>query len=95
MVAAEVVANPSAISGFVLAFNLEGIHYQNTEFRTCQQLNASTAILNFTYTFTSGGQTQVDAFALYEFDLVIDQNILSAEEKYISVANIGVNPDVR
>ena len=92
---AQVVASPSGMSAFVLAYNLEGIHYQDTEFRTCQQLNASTKILNFTYKLTSGATTQIDSFVLYEFDLVVMDKILSAKEKYITVANVGIYPDVR
>ena len=89
------IAALSGMSAFVLAYNLEGIHYQHDEFRTCQELNTSTTILNFTYTFTSGGTTQIDTFALYEFDLVIMDKILSAEEKYITTSNIGIYPDAR
>ena len=93
------VAIVSGMSAFVLAYNLEGIHYQHDEFRTCQELNASTTILTFAYTLSnlaaSGGTTQIDTFALHEFDLVIMDKILSAEEKYITTSNIGIYPDAR
>ena len=97
--ATQPIATVSGMSAFALAYNLEGIHYQHDEFRTCQELNASTTILTFAYTLSnlaaSGGTTQIDSFALYEFDLVIMDKILSAEEKYITTSNIGIYSDAR
>ena len=72
---------------FVLAFNLEGLHENDDEFRSCMALDGNTTNLNFTTGVVSAGTTTVECFILYEFDVVISQGVAIATNKYNDFSN--------
>ena len=73
---------------FVLAFNLEGLHDSDDEFRSCIPLDGNTTALNFTTGIASIGgttasnTTNIECFIMYEFDVVISQGVAVATNKY-------------
>ena len=72
---------------FVLAFNLEGLHDSDDEFRSCMPLDGNKTALNFTTGIASTGTTTVDCFIMYEFDVVISQGVAVATNKYNDFSN--------
>ena len=79
----------SGQSAFVLAYNLEGLHEQDDQWRTCMEMNAATTFLTFTTSIaTDGGNSTIDCFALYEMDLIINNGTLTTDQKYITTLDI-------
>ena len=72
---------------FVLAFNLEGLHDSDDEFRSCIPLDGNTTALNFTTGIASDGTTNIECFIMYEFDVVISQGVAVATNKYNDFSN--------
>ena len=72
---------------FVMAFNLEGLHDSDDEFRSCMALDGNTTQLNFTTGLASAGTTICDCFIIYEFDVVISQGVAVATNKYNDFSN--------
>ena len=72
---------------FVLAFNLEGLHDSDDEFRSCMPLGGNTTTLNFTTGLVSAGTTTCDCFIMYEFDVIISQGVAVATNKYNDFSN--------
>ena len=72
---------------FVLAFNLEGLHDSDDEFRSCMPLDGNTTNLTFTTGTISAGITNVDCFIMYEFDVIISQGVAVATNKYNDFSN--------
>ena len=78
---------------FVMAFNLEGLHDSDDEFRSCIPLDGNTTALNFTTGIASIGgttasnTTNIECFIMYEFDVVISQGVAVATNKYNDFSN--------
>ena len=72
---------------FALAFNLEGLHENDDEFRSCQALDGTTTQLNFTTGLPAVATTTCICFILYEFDVVISQGTALATNKYNDFSN--------
>ena len=78
----------SPINGtFVLAFNLEGLHDSDDEFRSCMRLDGNTTNLTFTTGLATSGSTTCDCFIMYEFDVIISQGVAVATNKYNDFSN--------
>ena len=77
---------------FVLAFNLEGLHENDAEFRSCLSLDGNSTSINLITGIAgaTGTTTTVDCFILYEFDVVISQGTAIAINKYTGFENINV-----
>ena len=56
------IYGPQTYGSFVLAFNLEGLHDSDEEFRSCMPLDGNTTNLTFTTGIISAGITNVDCF---------------------------------
>ena len=80
-------ATAQAYGSFVLAFNLEGLHDSDDEFRSCMPLDGNTTNLTFTNGIISAGTTNVECFIMYEFDIVISQGVAVATNKYNDFSN--------
>ena len=73
---------------FVMAFNLEGLHDSDDEFRSCMPLDGNTTTLNFTTGLATAGTTTCDCFIMYEFDVVIAPGgVAVATNKYNDFSN--------
>ena len=70
---------------FVLAFSLEGIHEMDDEFRSTTALDGYTTFLNFTTNVASVGNTTVNCFILYEYDIIIQAGTAIAINKLTSM----------
>ena len=77
---------------FVLAFNLEGLHENDAEFRSCISLDGNSTSINLITgiaTSTVGTDTMIaDCFVMYEFDVVISNGTAVAINKYTGFDNI-------
>ena len=86
-------ASPDPGSTFVLAFNLEGLHENDAEFRSCLLLDGNSTFLNLvTGIATSGTATSTmiaDCYIMYEFDVVISNGTAVAINKYTGFDNIN------
>ena len=76
-----------------LCFNLEGLHENDQEFRSCIALDGNSCILNFiTGTVAdANGTITCDCFVLYEFDVMIYQGTAVAINKYTSFIDSNLN----
>ncbi len=87
-------ALPNPGSTFVLAFNLEGLHENDAEFRSFLSLDGNSTSINLiTGIATSGTATDsmiAGCFILYEFVVVISQGTAIAINKYTGFENINV-----
>lgn len=72
---------------FVLCFNLEGLHENDDEFRSCAPLDGNTTTLTFTTGVASAGNTTIHCFIMYEFDVVIQQGTALVTNKYNDFSN--------
>ena len=83
------VAGPTPCNNdtFVLAFNLEGLHDSDDEFRSCMPLDGNTTTITFQTGLNSAGTTLCDCFIMYEFDVVISQGVAVATNKYNDFSN--------
>ena len=78
---------------FVLAFNLEGLHENDAEFRSCISLDGNSTIINLITgiaTSTVATDTMIaDCFVMYEFDVVISNGTAVAINKYTGFDNMN------
>ena len=72
---------------FVMAFNLEGLHDSDDEFRSCMPLDGNTTTITFQTGLNTAGTTICDCFIMYEFDVVISQGVAVATNKYNDFSN--------
>ena len=83
---------PNPGSTFVLAFNLEGLHENDAEFRSCISLDGNSTVINLITgiaTSTVATDTMIaDCFVMYEFDVVISNGTAVAINKYTGFDNI-------
>ena len=70
----------SNTGAFVLAFNLEGLHENDSEFRSCLWLHGNSTTINLVTgiaTSTVATDTMIaDCFIMYEFDVQGGKNII-------------------
>ena len=78
---------------FVLAFNLEGLHENDAEFRSCLSLDGNYTSINLITgiaTSTVATDTMIaDCFNMYEFDVVISNGTAVAINKYTGFDNVN------
>ena len=72
---------------FVMAFNLEGLHDSDDEFRSCMPLDGNTTTITFQTGLNTSSTTICDCFIMYEFDVVISQGVAVATNKYNDFSN--------
>ena len=70
-----------------MAFNLEGLHDSDDEFRSCVPLDGNTTTITFQTGLNTAGTTICDCFIMYEFDAVISQGVAVATNKYNDFSN--------